>query len=269
MERDVYEEWFELEACHWWFVGRRRLFMSLIERTLRESFPAGGSPPLIVDIGCGTGVTLDALARFGNVIGVDAADTALEFCRRRNDYSLCQARMDALPFDSASVDLLTAFDVLEHGPDDGAMLTEAYRVCAPGAWAFFSVPSYRFMWGDHDVAAHHYRRYTRRDLRRKVRASGFSIHRTTYLNALLFPVSVVFRQGKNLISGAYRRLGGKKNFRTDFRLTEPPLINPLLLRIFSAERHLLKRHDLPFGLSICCIARKPAVTTGPREPDNR
>lgn len=259
MERDVYQEWFELENDHWWFVGRRTLFMGLIQQAVRATCTTRGSGPLIVDIGCGTGMNLEALARFGRVIGVDVSETALEFCRRRETRTLCRARMDALPFASGSVQLLTAFDVLEHGPDDRAMLAEAFRVSAPGGWAVFSVPAYPFMWGDHDVAAHHYRRYTLSDLRRKVQASGFYIHRTTFLNAFLFPVSVIFRQGKNLLSRTLRLLRREIEFRTDFRSTEPALLNPLLLRVFTAEALLLKHGDLPFGLSLCCIARKPAA----------
>jgi SAM-dependent methyltransferase len=266
VDRDVYQEWFELETDHWWFVGRRRLYMNLIEQTLREAPLPSRSRPRIVDIGCGTGVNLDSLARFGTVIGVDVSETALNFCRKRQARLLCRAGMDRLPFDSGSIDLVTAFDVLEHGRDDQAMLEEAYRVSAPGGWAFFSVPAYPFMWGDHDRAAHHYRRYTARELTRKVAAGGFRLHRTTFLNCFLFPVSVVFRQGKNLLRAAYRLLGMRKGFRTDFRFTEPPLINRLLLEIFASEAHALKHLNLPFGLSICCIARKGLIPEQPRNP---
>ncbi len=259
VDLDVYQEWFELETEHWWFVGRRKLFVQLIEQTLQDqTCPPRTAPLRIADIGCGTGVNLDALSRFGTVIGVDLSDTALTFCRERRRSLLCQAPMSSLPFQSESIDLISALDVLEHGDDDRAMLSEAYRVCAPGGWAVFSVPAYPFMWGDHDVAAHHFRRYTAREIRAKVEESGFSIQRMTYLNFLLFPVSVLFRKTKNLVAGTLRRMRKSTKFRSDFRFTEPPLINPALLRIFTAEKHLLRHHDLPFGLSICCIARKPA-----------
>jgi SAM-dependent methyltransferase len=146
--------------------------------------------------------------------------------------------------------------VLEHGEDDRAMLTEAFRVCAPGGWAVFSVPAYHFMWGDHDVAAHHYRRYGAAEIQEKVQEIGFRIHRLTYLNTFLFPISIVFRQSKNLMTGLLRRLGRPIKARSDFRSTAPPVLNEVMLRVFSAEYLLLKRRDLPFGLSIFCIARK-------------
>ena len=256
MDRDVYQEWFELETDHWWFVGRRTLFMKLIEQTVSMEPRPSLDRLRIADMGCGTGVNLDALSRFGEVIGVDVSETALDFCRERQRYRLCRAPMSSLPFRTGSIHLLTAFDVLEHGEDDRAMLAEAFRVCAPGGWAVFSVPAYPFMWGDHDVAAHHYRRYPAKEIRTKVEASGFHIHRITYFNSVLFPISVVFRHTKNLLVGLLRRLGKPMQVKSDFRSTAPPVINPALRRIFSAEHHWLKHRDLPFGLSLCCIGRK-------------
>jgi len=257
VDRDLYQEWFELESYHWWFVGRREIFMRMLARCLPRA-PADATGPLrIADMGCGTGVNLDALSRFGSVFGVDVSETALAFCRERKHYRLCQAPMSRLPFRSDSIHLLTAFDVLEHGEDDAPMLSEAFRVCTPGGWALFAVPAYRFMWGDHDVAAHHYRRYTAREIRAKVEACGFQVHRLTHINAFLFPVSVVFRHLKNLASWILRAAGTTVKAKSDFRSTAPPLINPILRWVFIAEDVVLKRADFPFGLSVCCIVRKP------------
>ena len=257
MQRDVYVEWFELENDHWWFVGSRRLFVQLIEQTLRTGTSPHTNPFRVADMGCGTGINLDALSRFGVVVGVDVSDTALAFCRERKNYRLCQAPVSHLPFHSGCIHLLTAFDVLEHCEDDRAVLAEAFRVCTPGGWAVFSVPAYSFMWGDHDVVAQHYRRYGAAEIRARVEESGFRIHRVTYLNSFLFPISVVFRHTKNLMVWLLRRLGWEPKVKSDFRSTAPPLLNAIFLKIFSTEIHVLRRWNLPFGLSICCIARKP------------
>jgi ubiquinone/menaquinone biosynthesis C-methylase UbiE len=261
LDRAVYEEWFELETYHWWFVGRRILFIRLLEQALVMGASELKTGLRMVDMGCGTGVMLDSLSRFGEVIGVDVSRTALSFCRERKPYVLCQAPMDHLPFRSGRIDLLTAFDVLEHGEDDQAMLREAYRVCAPGGLAMFSVPAYHFMWGDHDVAAHHYRRYSSEEIRKIVERAGFHIRRMTYLNSFLFPLSVVFRHSKNVLVNALRRMGISVRSRSDFRSTGLPLMNPILLKIFRAESLLLRQTNLPFGLTICCIAQKPGLTS--------
>lgn len=266
MDKEMYQEWYDLETYHWWFVGRRRIFLTLIEAALAAE--NGGKPRTVrvADIGCGTGVNLDALSRLGPVIGVDLSQTALAFCRARKPYRVCQAPFSCLPIRSGSIGLLTGFDVLEHGEDDAAMLREAFRVCAEGGWAAFSVPAYRFMWGDHDVAAHHYRRYSHREIVGKIQAAGFEVRRVTYLNTLLFPVSFVFRQGKNLLTRLQRTLGREVVPHSDFRATAPGWLNPLLLRIFTAEARVLKRSDLPFGLSLFCLARKPEAGSGREAP---
>jgi SAM-dependent methyltransferase len=253
----MYVEWFELENYHWWFVGRRQLFVQLIEQTLQDGSPKPEGPLRVADMGCGTGINLDALARFGDVVGVDVSDTALSFCRERKTYRLCQAPVSHLPFRSGSIRLLTAFDVLEHCEDDRAVLAEAFRACAPGGWAVFSVPAYHFMWGDHDVVAQHFRRYSEAEIQERVEASGFRIHRMTYINSFLFPIAVVFRHAKTLVVGLLKKFGWKPKMKSDFRSTAPRFLNPLLLKIFTAEIHLLRRYNLPFGLSILCIAQKP------------
>jgi SAM-dependent methyltransferase len=266
LDKAMYQEWFELENYHWWFVGRRRIFLTLIEAALASDLGQPSRTLHVADIGCGTGVNLDALSRLGVVVGVDVSQTALEFCRARKPYRLCQAPFARLPLRSGSVDLLTAFDVLEHGEDDAAMLREAFRVCSEGGWAAFSVPAYRFMWGDHDVAAHHYRRYSLREFVSKIQAAGFEVRRVTYLNTFLFPVSVIFRHAKNLLTRIQRTLGQEVVPRSDFRSTAPSWLNPLLLRIFAAEGRVLRGFDLPFGLSLFCLARKPEPPQRRGEP---
>jgi SAM-dependent methyltransferase len=53
-------------------------------------------------------------------------------------YAKCDARK--LPFAADSFDLCTAWDVLEHVPDDQAMVQELSRVLRPGGRARLSVP---------------------------------------------------------------------------------------------------------------------------------
>jgi SAM-dependent methyltransferase len=248
VESALYEEWNRIETRHWWFVGRGSLFLRMLSRHVGEA------PLRVLDVGCGTGSNVLRLGRFGRVVGLDPSGDALSYCRDRlaGRGALTGGVMSSLPFGAASFDLVTAFDVLEHDADPDACVREVRRVLKPGGWFFASVPAYRFMWGDHDRVAHHFRRYHRAEVGRLIANAGFEVVRLTYLNSLLFPVAFVFRQLKNIVG----RLK-KHEPRSDFGSTAPPLVNGALRRMFEAEGPILDHVDLPFGLSIACLARRP------------
>ena len=89
--------------------------------------------------------------------------------------------------DDGSVDLITLFDTIEHVPDDERVLRECRRALAGGGLLFLSVPAYQFLYANNDRVVHHQRRYTARELRRKLTAVGFRPTQVTYFNTLLFP----------------------------------------------------------------------------------
>ncbi len=160
--------------------------------------------------------------------------------------------MGELPFKDASFDLVTALDVMEHDDNDDVCLKESFRVTDRGGLLLITVPAYKFMWGDHDRAAHHRTRYTLKEVKRLVEATGYAVIRVSYMNTLLFPIAFIFRQIKNVI-GFFRK---GRNPKSDFGATAPPVINWMLFKIFLLEKWLLSKYDFPFGLTVICIGRK-------------
>ncbi len=113
-----------------------------------------------------------------------------------------------------------------------------------------SVPAYRFLWGAQDEISHHKRRYVAPQVRQRVTGAGFTIRRLSYFNTLLFPAIAGIR-----LVRPYKP--GSAKLKSDFTMTKPGLGNTLLGRIFSLEAPLLARTNLPFGVSIICLAKKP------------
>src|ERR1051326_5314365 len=125
MQSHHYPILFEVEETHWWYVGRRRIIQSLVERicaTLNKPNPR------ILDVGCGTGANLKMLAAYGKAEGVDISPQAVEFCGRRGLDSVKLGAAEQLPYEDDSFELVTALDVIEHLDDDIAGLREIRRV---------------------------------------------------------------------------------------------------------------------------------------------
>jgi hypothetical protein len=121
------------------------------------------------------------------------------------------------------------------------------RVLRPGGSAFISVPAFLALWGLQDDLAHHRHRYRREELLRLIRDAGLEEERTTYFNTFLFLPTWVGRRILRLIS---------PRIHSEAQINAPG-VNALLRWLFSAERHLLRWLDLPFGVSIFCLARRP------------
>src|SRR4051812_39780070 len=78
-----------------------------------DPFLGGRGPMEILDVGCGTGGNLLALARYGHARGIDVDPLCVEYCRGKG-LDVVPGSMADLQQPHASLDLLTMFDVLYH-----------------------------------------------------------------------------------------------------------------------------------------------------------
>lgn len=245
MDAFLYDEFYRIERTHWWSVGMRGVFHMLLARALH-----GVTAPRLLDIGCGTGIALEELGRYGRVYGVDLAWPALAYSKRRDPaLPLVQGDVTRLPIAAGAVDAVLAFDVIEHLEDDAAALSEIHRTLRPGGVAIINVPAFASLWSGKDTAAHHRRRYRRPELRRALEAAGFRVERITYTNALLFAPIWCTRQLQRL---------SHRPWNSTAEYHPAPWTNALLLRLLRLEQGVLRLVDLPVGTSVTCVARRPA-----------
>jgi SAM-dependent methyltransferase len=246
---DIFALTADLEERHWWFTARRRIVKALIERILPPSRDS-----LVIDVGCGTGANIAALADRYGCLGIDPSEVAIGLARDR--FPAVEFKVGSAPADLAEsaerADLFLLLDVLEHVEDDFAQFSAIAAAARAGAHILVTVPADPSLWSGHDVSHGHYRRYTSDRLEMIWRGLPLRVRLMSYFNARLYPViRTVRRVGRSLGTASGAR-------ETD--LFQPPApINGLLERIFAGETRTLVellegRRERGYGRGVSLIA---------------
>ena len=220
-----------LEDRHWWYKERR----AILARELRR-LPATGQA---LDIGAAGGGNTRVLQEHGwRALALEYSDSVADVAKARG-ISAIRADARDLPLSSASCELVTAFDILEHIEEDYLAAAEIFRVLKPGGTALIAVPCDMALWSAHDDEVGHVRRYTRQGLVEVIQKAGLTVDEIWSWNVLLRPVVALRR---------------KKSTGSDLDEV-PALVNSALTAIIVAERYLPTK-SLP-GVSLFLRARRP------------
>jgi ubiquinone/menaquinone biosynthesis C-methylase UbiE len=243
MQITEYQKLYRLEESHWWYRGLRELILSALQ------MPNRGAEFRVLDAGCGTGGLLSNIQEHFRAVGLDLKEEALLLSKKKGLQLLIRGSVEGLPFPAESFDSIVSLDVLYHSEvaDDEVALREFHRVIKPSGELVLNLPAYRFLLSAHDKVVHSQRRYTKRNLAKKLKATGFQIQKITYRNFFLFPPIFVWRM--------FRKAIEESDSSSDLFYL-PPIVNLILLQIIRCENFLLKWISFPFGTSIFCIARK-------------
>jgi SAM-dependent methyltransferase len=246
MERAIYDQMRVLQQDHWWFAARREILAAQIARL---PLPR---PAQILEAGCGPGGNLAMLQRFGEVCAIEPDKASRTYAAEHSGADVRHGLLpQSVPDFGRAFDLVAAFDVIEHVPDDAGAVVALAGLLKPGGHMITTVPANAWMWSDHDAAHHHKRRYALRAYRKLFENAGLTVTRASHFNTLLFPPIAAVRLAKN----AAGRTGGDEAM-------PPAPLNGVLRAVFGAERALLAAADLPFGVSILLVAQRPP--SGPR-----
>lgn len=242
MERVVFERMAEQDQRHWWFVARRRILAEVVRRVVQPPKRAR-----VLEVGCGTGHNLAMLGEFGKLDACELDAIARGMASDRLGRPVLEARLpDLSMFKAGSYDLIALLDVLEHVPDDLGSLKAIRRLLKPGGALVLTVPANKWMWSAHDVAHHHFRRYTKGELARLFRQAGYDIQLHSYFNTLLFPAVA-----------AARLIGKLRGNETADDAMPGNRVNEILNRVFGFEAGLIGRLPMPFGVSLIAVLRRP------------
>ena len=220
----------ELEDRHWWYRERR----ALVTRALR-----GRRPGTALDVGAAGGGNTRVLQAAGwQAAALEYGEEGARVCAERG-IPVLRGDATRLPLAGESLDLVVAYDVLEHIEDDAAAAKGVFELLRPGGLFLVAVPCDMKLWSAHDVAVNHVRRYSRPELLSLLTGAGFEIDDVRSWMVLLRPAVQLRRRSS-----------------TGSDLDDPPRwLNAALGAVVAAERWLPVGR-LP-GVSLLVTARRP------------
>lgn len=235
----------------WWPAARRHILRELFSTRL---------PPRpnrrILEVGCGPGWNIPMLAEFGEVTAIES-DASFVACARATAPEATVVHGDVpLSCLNGKYDMICMLDVLEHLEDDAGAIRWATQFLEEDGCLCIAAPAFAFLWSRHDIASHHFRRYTMADLESLLRAEFRIVHRT-YFNFWLFPLAFIAAGIRRLsapLPKDFRKVGACPATLKHSRLER--VAGGLLYHIFASERFILKHIRLPFGVTAFVIAQR-------------
>ena len=195
----------------------------------------------ILEVGCGTGTFTALMALAGH--RVTAVDINPGYVEKAKARLATQSGVSIVAGDAAKMtwaarfDTIVLLDVLEHIEDDVGCLRQLAACLAPGGRVVVKVPAGAWLYSPLDAAIGHYRRYSKKTLRRVFAEASLVPGDERYFNAAGVP-------------------GWWLNGRVLKRITPPQE----QIRIFETIVPLLRAVEAvarPFGLSIIANAVRP------------
>jgi len=149
----------------------------------------------VLDVGCGSGRLSKTLLEKGySVVAIDSDLKAVEIAKKKgipafvSDFGDWQTE--------EKFDCIILGDVLEHIEDDKSAMRKVHQMLTPNGCIAVNVPAYQVLFGKHDIALGHKRRYSNKELKTKLKESGFKIESMRHWNLLALPIAIYIKLSK-------------------------------------------------------------------------
>ncbi len=216
----------EIAEFDFWSKVKTKLLLGLIEGKK------------VLDVGCGAGRLSKIMLEKGYAVTViDSDEKAIELAKKKGveGYVADITKWET----NVKFDCVVAADILEHINDDKFVIKRFHSMLKPGGCLILNVPSYKFLFGQHDVSLGHKRRYSDREIKAKLAESGFKIEVYQHWNLLTVPMTIILTR---ILKRDYPH--GK--------VSRIEVLSKILEKLLSLE----SRVNHFFGISILCKARR-------------
>lgn len=186
-------------------------------------------PQRVLDIGCGRGFYLQALANYRFIKSIVGLESNLEYIGKASQFfknkkiKIKQGSVYQLPFANNSFDFIILSEVLEHLEDEKLALKEIHRVLKKNGQLVVTVPNHDFpmlwdpinyllmkwlnthirsdWWFLAGIWADHQRLYTEKQLRDVLNKNHFKIKKLAQTVFYVWPFShfILYGIGKNIV----------------------------------------------------------------------
>lgn len=235
----------QVERDHWYYAGKREI----AEHWIRSNRDIKTTDTLL-DFGAGTGRFASGFVGRCQVRVFDSYPESLAILRQRfSPESVLDPAGPAIPVPNASIDFVTALDVLEHLADDVAAVGEFHRILRPSGLAVITVPADMKLWSAWDVSLFHHRRYTRREIEALFDPARWEVIHSTYTNVFAYP-AVLFSRKWQQWTNAHSDQGRRIEDRVP-----TPWLNWFLRFLYVAPAKT-SWFPAPFGVSLLLVARR-------------
>jgi SAM-dependent methyltransferase len=218
--------------------------------------------PLLVDIGCSSGLMLQVLQeRFPDaaILGADYVRGPLEsLAAKLPGVPLLQFDLTRCPLPGSSVDGVVLLNVLEHIERDDAALAHVSRILKPGGVAVIEVPAGPGLYDVYDKLLFHHRRYRMKDLLKIAASCGLEVLEKSHLGFFLYPgFWAVKKRGQRYLrdTEAHQREVVSRNITRAGSHTA-------MHKVMELEAALRKWVYYPFGIRCLVTCRKPPISAG-------
>jgi SAM-dependent methyltransferase len=253
MHPETYKMVAEREDTYWWQVARRAMGIRLLNHC---GIPRGGR---WLDLGCGAGGNLALSDSFDPslAVGVDVSTIAVAIAKRKKPHArLVRADLNnALPFDDATFDVVTVFNVLYHDwvKSEAAVIAQINRVLRPGGVLLITEPAFAVLARDMDVASMGHRRYRIADIAGLCGAAGLRVDHASYFTSFGFPLLLAMKVLRRLKPA---KLAAQLETGADMKPLNP-VANEMLRRLSSWESWVISAgFRVPLGTTLLCLARR-------------
>ena len=236
-----------IEDSSYWFWHRNQCIEYFVKKYCSEA--------IFLDVGGGNGPVTKHLQNSGmEAILIEPDNSGCQNAKSRGVEKIFSGELEDISFTSRSQPFSVGmFDVIEHIDDDKKVVLDVQQKLKEGEYFVLTVPSIRLLWSKADVHGGHYRRYTKKMIKRLLQNSGFEIIECHFLfSSLILPI-FFFRVMPSL-AGFYK-VNGVTNSREHG--SKEGLFSRTLRKLLGREFSRIKKgRSRSYGSSLLVVARK-------------